>query len=405
MNKKRFVLASCFATTCAVSVSQAFASGIEPRIIGGGDAVKSKWPFMVSLANKSSLSGFCGASFLGGRYILTAAHCLVKKNGHVKNPSDIKAYVGAYNLTNGTADKYSDIAAVYIYPAYDASRFKNDIAILELVQPISSASASASASTIAAAPTIKGDLDVAGWGKTRANDNNSSPYILQEVEVPYVDHGTCTNLGNNYSNIDERTAFCAGHPAGGRDSCQGDSGGPIINDLNKQVGIVSWGDGCAKADAYGVYTRVQAFNDWIENSKSDISYQQVHILPSKEGVHQVDVEFTNLSSKAYAGLDFNLPSGVTQESLDCNVAPNGKCNVRFKVNASEALATSDKVVIPMESVKEGATKQNPSLVIGTNVFNVKRSEPVNTPKGGGGGSTSLGFVLLSVLALFTRRFK
>ena len=136
---------------------------------------------------------------------------------------------------------------------------------------------------------------------------------------------------------------------GRKDSCQGDSGGPIINGSSKQVGIVGWGDGCAKADTYGVYTRVQAFNDWIENSKSDISYQQVHILPFKEGTHQVDVEFTNLSSIDDASLDFNLPSGVTQESPNCNVAPNGKCNVRFKVNASEALATSDKVVIGIES--------------------------------------------------------
>ena len=64
MNKKRFGLASFFATTCAVSVSQTLASGIEPRIIGGDAAVRGDWRFMVSLANKSSSSHFCGASFL-----------------------------------------------------------------------------------------------------------------------------------------------------------------------------------------------------------------------------------------------------------------------------------------------------------------------------------------------------
>ncbi len=42
------------------------------------------------------------------------------------------------------------------------------------------------------------------------------------------------------------------------------SGGPIIDENNVQVGIVSWGDGCAREGKPGVYTRVAAFGDWIE---------------------------------------------------------------------------------------------------------------------------------------------
>jgi trypsin len=56
-----------------------------------------------------------------------------------------------------------------------------------------------------------------------------------------------------------------------RDSCQGDSGGPLIikgdvasSDL--QVGVVSWGNGCADADFPGVYARISAVNSWIEES-------------------------------------------------------------------------------------------------------------------------------------------
>jgi len=50
------------------------------------------------------------------------------------------------------------------------------------------------------------------------------------------------------------------------DSCDGDSGGPLvaqIGGVHKQVGIVSWGDGCA--DGFpGVYSRIAAQSDWIK---------------------------------------------------------------------------------------------------------------------------------------------
>lgn len=51
---------------------------------------------------------------------------------------------------------------------------------------------------------------------------------------------------------------------------QGDSGGPLLcrNPLNSQqwylAGIVSHGDGCARKDEPGVYTRVSLFVKWIK---------------------------------------------------------------------------------------------------------------------------------------------
>ena len=58
--------------------------------------------------------------------------------------------------------------------------------------------------------------------------------------------------------------ICAGDTVnGGVDTCQGDSGGPMFRKDNNnawiQVGIVSWGDGCARPHAPGVYTEVSTF--------------------------------------------------------------------------------------------------------------------------------------------------
>lgn len=64
--------------------------------------------------------------------------------------------------------------------------------------------------------------------------------------------------------------MCAGVISGGRDTCQGDSGGPLfVRDSGgtyRQVGITSFGFGCARAATPGVYTRVASFTSWIEST-------------------------------------------------------------------------------------------------------------------------------------------
>ena len=57
--------------------------------------------------------------------------------------------------------------------------------------------------------------------------------------------------------------ICAG--AGGIDSCQGDSGGPLTYG-DELVGVVSWGRGCALAGYPGVYARVAALRDFIDEN-------------------------------------------------------------------------------------------------------------------------------------------
>lgn len=100
---------------------------------------------------------------------------------------------------------------------------------------------------------------------------------LRAVNVPILD--SC-----NHRKDVEGNEICAGYPKGGHDACQGDSGGPLFcrsaSDASQYylAGIVSHGEGCARADEPGVYTRVALFVDWIvsmENSDSKVSREHI----------------------------------------------------------------------------------------------------------------------------------
>lgn len=61
---------------------------------------------------------------------------------------------------------------------------------------------------------------------------------------------------------------------GGVDTCQGDSGGPMFRKDDSgafiQVGIVSWGQGCAEPGYPGVYSEVSTFAADIARAASTL---------------------------------------------------------------------------------------------------------------------------------------
>jgi trypsin len=112
----------------------------------------------------------------------------------------------------------------------------------------------------------KGDnLTVIRFGDLKSGAG-SYPTFLQDVNLLLVPQDKCNQ---QYSSaIDSSTMICTGLGQGGKDSRQGDSGGPllkIVNGVHTQVGIVSWGNGCALAGSPGVYSRVSGQITWIQS--------------------------------------------------------------------------------------------------------------------------------------------
>jgi len=90
------------------------------------------------------------------------------------------------------------------------------------------------------------------------------PDVLQAVDVRVIDHKLCNDAyeGLGLFPLIESTMICAGYRTGlPRDACQGDSGGPLIEkrgDKDVQVGVVSFGYGCAQQEFPGTNHRVRA---------------------------------------------------------------------------------------------------------------------------------------------------
>ncbi len=309
-----------------------FQNDVSTRIIGGEPANTTDWRFIASIVHKDQpayLGHFCGGSFLGGKYVLTAAHCVADTNA-----DDIDIVLGLYDQTNESQAQRIAVQNIYTHHAYNSYTTNNDIALIELAHSVDSATIELATPTVLDSVQAGDKLHVAGWGNT-STTGTVFPTVLQQVDLEYVDRATCQNLEGNYSNVSD-DGICAGYISGGKDSCQGDSGGPLIvddNGINKLLGVVSWGEGCAQPEAYGVYANVAHFqqNGWIDSHRNTISYTQYRDLRLVERKAQQET-FTIRNDEADSPLnitDVTLSSGLTIAENTCieTLSPSESCQI------------------------------------------------------------------------------
>lgn len=135
------------------------------------------------------------------------------------------------------------LSSMHVHPGYNSMTMENDFMMFK-IQPVSKQGIiPAKLNRNASCPINAQNLNVCGFGYTSETSYQLSD-SLRKVTVQYVPHATCnTQYGGA---IHESVNLCAGVSGGGKDSCQGDSGGPIFDTNGMQVGVVSWGHGCAR---------------------------------------------------------------------------------------------------------------------------------------------------------------
>ncbi len=239
----------------------------QRRIIGGVDTAPGDWSWMVSVQN--SAGHFCGGSLIDAYWVLTAAHCL---DNFYPMPTHLRVAVGLHRRSALLQSELIAVERFFQHPQWNTYNYDspNDIALLQLSQP--ALPSSLKIATANSPVEQAGQTALAlGWGVTRVSSNQHAD-ILQQVELPLVALDLCQQVyKGEYRLIDSQ--LCAGFVEGGKDTCFGDSGGPLVafdGTEWRQVGITSFGGKrsglpCADAKAYGVYSRVSSFQDFIDS--------------------------------------------------------------------------------------------------------------------------------------------
>ncbi|XP_072747982.1 soluble guanylate cyclase 89Db [Anoplolepis gracilipes] len=240
--------------------------GRKIRIVGGNVTSIYDYPWLVSMTRLGKF--YCAGSVISRKHILTAAHCL--RGFDIKTIKLVLMNSDRPSISNNAIVRR--IKSATIHENFNAYSFNNDIAIIEMDEPVS-------VNGVVRTACLPEDRNIdytgaiataVGWGQT---DEKGKPATeLRKVNLPILSQEECDQTGYAKNRITENM-FCSGYLDGKRDACFGDSGGPLhvkgIFGQLEVIGIVSWGRGCGRPNFPGIYTKLTNYIEWLKDHLDD----------------------------------------------------------------------------------------------------------------------------------------
>ncbi|OLY81097.1 Mite allergen Der p 3 [Smittium mucronatum] len=263
------------------------------RIVGGKLVVANEFPFAAVLKIDVGSSRYtCGGTIISEKFIVTAAHCMYATARGIK-PSELEIGVGNPDLTLAGWVKAKKIL---VHPDYNGLLITNDIALIELNEPLSFNDTINRAQIDLSLMKKGSEMTVIGWGVT-SNESKTSSKVLEKTDLYVQDPAKCAPVRKDF-NSNDLDIVCISNTENHKDTCYGDSGGPALSAVpsgntgppNSKVkynlvGITSYGDStqkvvdskgrpeCGSDGATGFYTRVGFFLKFIAaNTKLTVEY-------------------------------------------------------------------------------------------------------------------------------------
>jgi len=241
-----------------------------------GRFVAAGLPLVIESTPEPRDYAFCGGTYIGEDWVLTAAHCIKGKN-----KDSFVVNVGTDNLIKGKTNILG-VKSFFTLKNYDPKTLSHDIGLIQLkhtpigVKPLKIAPEEFLAQRI----EDLGEATVIGFGLQKAGDFFSRSSVLKQANIQIIPQATCSATLFDAYNQDrfplelklDETMFCAGS-GNGSGSCPGDSGGPILIKKDSeylQAGLTSWGISCD--DFPSVFTNAPSFVESIEK-KTGLSLQ------------------------------------------------------------------------------------------------------------------------------------